>query len=558
MTQPSSERREDQAPAMIASSGRAFWLNLWGGRPPHPLLLLVAFTAAALTAVPLVYVLIRSAQGGPEVWKRLWETRIPLLLANSLKLTLLVTALSTLLGVPLAWITIRTDLPGARHVRWIATLPMVYPSFVGAFAYISVFGRRGLLEQTVSRLLGIPVHEIQLPSIYGLWGTGIIMALFSYPYLYLLVAAAFRNLNPSMEEAAQAAGLSPIKVFWRVAVPLVKPAIGAGSLLVSFHALAEFGTVAMLRYETFTSAIYLQLIGRYDRSAAAALSAVLVAFTISLVVAESYVQRRARFYQTGGTWRSPQMVSLGAWRYPALVCVILVLLASVVLPGALLVYWSYRGIVDGVTTEVWRLAWNSLVSSGLGATLATLMAFSIGYLVTRSRGPGSRLLYQLSFSGYALPGVVVALAMIVLFNTYFSWVYGTIFMMVAGYVVRFLPETLGAQHAALSQISPNVEEAARSCGHSGFATVRRVTLPLAMPGVVAGWSLVFLNCLKELPATLLLRPAGYDTLAVRLWDYAAEGFYSRGGLPGLLLVLLALPPLILLVARVLQGRTSIS
>lgn len=509
-------------------------------------------------AVPLLYVLIRSSQGGAAVWVRLWQTNIPTLLANSLKLTVLVTVLSALFAVPLAWLVVRTDLPGRRHIRWLAALPMIYPSFVGAFTYLTVFGRRGLLEKGLSALTGLPPHEVPLPNIYGLWGTGIVMALFTFPYMYMLVVGALQNLNPSMEEAARSAGLTPLQVFRRIVLPLMRPAIGAGSLLVAFHSLAEFGTVAMLRYDTFTSAIYLQLIGRYDRSAAAALSAVLTLITLALVVGESFIRRRAAYYQTGGTWRPAPLAGLGPWRYPAIAFASLLLIAGVAMPGGLLLYWSYQGIQVGATTEIWTYAWNSLVSSGLGATLATLLAFPIGYLVSRSGSPAARFLYRLSFSGYALPGVVVALAIIMIFNSYVPWLYGTIWVLVAGYIVRFLPETLGAQHAVLSQISPNLEEASRALGNSVWSTLRRVTVPLALPGMLSGWSLVFLNSLKELPATLLLRPAGYDTLAVRLWVYAAEGFYAHGGLPGMLLVALATPPLMLLISRVLSGRSTFS
>ncbi len=557
MTQLPLGTRRETAGSVSTPGFRALWVQAWGGRPPHPLLFIMAFVTAILMAVPLIYVLVRAGQGS-SVWVRLWQTRMPTLIINSLELAAITTVIAALIGVPLAWLVVRTDLPLRRYIGWMATLPMVYPSFVGAFAYITMFGRKGLLESIISNLAGIPPHEVHLPNIYGLGGTSVVMALFTYPYLYMLVAGAFRNLNPSMEEAARAAGLKPLAVFRRVVLPLVKPAVGAGMLLVSFHSLAEFGTVAMLRHETFTSAIYLQLIGRYDRNAAAALSVGLILLTILLVVAESRWQSRARYYQTGGSWRPPLTVRLGRWRYPALVFSLLVILASVVAPGALLVYWSYRGIVEGATGGIWEYLWNSLISSGLGATLATLLAFPIGYLVTRHSGFASRLIYRLSFSGYALPGVVVGLAVIVLFNSYLPWLYGTIWLLTAGYVVRFLPETLGAQQAVLTQISPNLEEAARVSGHSVWAALRRVTLPLAMPGMISGWALVFLNCLKELPATLLLRPAGYDTLAVRLWIYANEGFYSHGGLPGLMLVLLALPPLILLVARVLRGRMSLS
>lgn len=534
--------------------------GVWGARPPHPVLLVLTAVTSVVMAIPLIYVLIRAVQGGLPVWLRLWQTGhgIPRLLLNSVKLAGTVTVLSLLIAVPLAWLVVRTDLPGRRLWRWMAAVPIVYPSFIGAFAYITVFGPRGLLETWLGRWLDVSGQAVRLPSIYGLGGTSIILALFTYPYLYLLVAGALRNLNRNLEESARACGLTPVQVFFRVILPLIRPAIGAGSLLISFHALAEFGTVAMLRYDTFTSSIYMQLVGRYDRSAAAALSVVLVALTIALVAAELRWERQARYYQTDRGWRPPEIIRLGRWRYPALAFAALVMLASAGIPAALLFYWSWRALQEGAASGLLGYAWNTISTSGLAATAATILAFPIAYLASRSPGPASRLVYRLAFAGYALPGVVIALAMIFLFNTYLPWFYGTLWVLVTSYIVRFLPETLGAQHSSLAQVSPSLEEAARSCGRSTWSVFRHVTIPLTLPGIISGWSIVLLNCLKELPATLLLRPAGHDTLAVRLWIYASEGFYTAGALPGLLLVLLALPPLVLLMARVLEGRTSLS
>jgi len=530
---------------------RNIWIRLWGGRAPYPSLLVVAGGTALLMAVPLLYLIVRALGAGHKVWADLWYARLPGLLGNTLKLALATTALAACMGLPLAWLVMRTDLPGRRVVRWLGALPLVYPAFVGSVVYIDIFGPRGLLEQGLQRIVGEPVR---LPSIYGLPGSALVIALFTYPYLYLLTAAALGNLNYTLEEAARTAGLRGMAIFRRVTLPLIRPAVSAGALMVAFHALAEFGTVALMRYDTFTSAIFLQLLGRFDPGRAAALSTILVALTCLILVGEQQFARRARYYQTVGTWRPAPPVRLGPWRWPALIFVGLVLLLSLGLPTGMILYWTAQALQQGLDLRLLEYIWNSVSSAALAATLATALAFPIAYLAARNAGPGSRFLHLLAYSGYALPGVVVALAMTFVFLRWLPGLYGTLWVMVAAYVVRFMPEAIGSEQSALVQIAPSVEDASRLLGHSFMATIRRVTLPLAVPGLVAGWSMVFLNALKELPATLLLRPVGHDTLAVRVWIPASDGFYTRSGPPALFLILLAVPPVMILVGRMLRER----
>lgn len=531
---------------------------MWGGKPPNPGILALAGMTALLAAVPLVYLLIRAVEGGAGVWLPLLGETIPWLLWRSLRLAATTTALALAISVPLAWLVVRTDLPGRRVVSWLLALPLVFPPYVGAFAYITVFGPRGLFEKLVSAWTGIPGPELNLPKIYSLGGTTLVLALFTYPYIYLLVGAALRSFSQSMEDAGRSLGLGPAGVFFRVTLPLLRPALGAGALLVALYALADFGAVAMLRHDTFTNAIYMQLRGRLDRSAASALSAVLVLLTLFFLWAEAWVESKGRYTQTSSSWRPAQPVRLGAWRWPALAFVAVVLLAAVGMPLGMLIYWSLEGLRDGIDPKLWSYAWNSLSSAAGAATLAAVLTFPVAYLAGRHGGLISRGAFQLAYVGYAMPGVVVGLAVTFLFAAYLKPLYGSVWALLAAYLVRFLPQSLGSQHASLAQISPSLEEAARSCGHTPAGALRRVTLPLMMPGILAGWSLVFLNAMKELPATLLLRPAGFDTLAVRIWIDASEGYYSEAAPVALMLVLLALIPLTVLLGRVLHGRARLT
>lgn len=533
---------------------------LWRSRGANPGLMLGALLAALVVAAPLAYLAIRAGQGSADTWRWLLSERLPGLLARTFQLALGTTLLAVGLALPLAWLVHRTDLPGRRWLTWIGALPLVFPPYVGAFIYITLFGPRGQLEGLLSRWTGIPGHEIALPSVYSLPGAILILALFTYPYIYLLVGSALRGGHQSLEEAARSGGLTQSQVFWKVTLPLLRPALVAGGLLVVLYALSDFGSVAMLRVETFTAAIFLQIRGRFDRSAAAVLSLVLVLITLVILFFEEAVQRQgARYYQTTGQWKPARQVPLGRWKWPATLFAWSLAFASVGMPLTMLITWSVEGIAQrGLSLKMLNHAWNSLLSAGGAATAASLLAFPVAYLAVRFQSRFSRILYRLAYIGYSLPGIVVALAAIFLFHRYLGPLYGTVWALLFAYVVRFMPQSMGALHSGLGALSPNLEDAGRSLGLPPAQVLRKITLPLIAPSMVTGWSLVFLNTLKELPATLLMRPAGFDTLAVRVWIDADEGFYALAAPSALLLVILAAIPLSLMLRKVLQGEARLS
>lgn len=499
----------------------------WAGRPPQPSIAVPAAAVALVVVLPLIYVLYRAATGGLTTWQRLLTTRLPQLLLSSLSLTVAVVVAALVVALPLAWLAARTDIPGRRTWRWLFGLPLVFPPYVGAFSYITVFGPRGVAE----KLTGWS------PDVYSFPAVALVMALFTFPYIFLLAAAALENADGTLEEAGRLLGLSPVQVLWRVTLPLVRPAAAAGALLVALYVLSDFGAVTMLRYSTFTSAIYLQLVGRYDRSAAAVLSGVLAVLTAALLWGEGHARRRIRFYQVSGSARPLPKVLLGAWRWPASLWVIAVCALSVALPGIMLLYWTVRGVAEaGLSPDLARYFANSLFTAGIAATLATLLGLPVAYLSGRHRGPLVTAISLLSRCGYVLPGVVVALSLVFFVNRFLPVFYGTFAVLVAALVLRFLPQGVQAMEAVVAQIPPSLEEASRTLGRNSWRTWRGVTLPLAAPGVTAGWALMFISAMKELPATLLLRPAGFDTLAVRVWIDASEGFYNAAAPAALLLV----------------------
>lgn len=521
-----------------------------------PRLLLAAGLVALFVAIPLVYIFFRAFSGGADVWMRLLQTRIWILLANTLLLTVAVTSAAALVGVSMAFLTERTDLPGRQIFRWMLALPLAIPAYIGGIIHLTLLRPRGgVIPQLLESWFGQPVPT---PSPLGLWGATFILTLFTYPYVYLLSAAAFRSLNASIEEASRIFGRNSLRTFWEVTLPALRPGLTAGALLVALDILAEYGTVALLRYETFSSAIFVQLSGRYDRSAASVLSGVLITIAIIILWGELRLQGQARYTQMDSQWRPAVLLPLNRWKIPALLLVMLVASASLLVPVIVLGFWSVTALLEPETlSTIMRSGsqgfgdyiWNSLWSSGLAAFLAVVLSLPVALLAVRYPGRLSRAISRFCQIGYAIPGVVVALSLVLLVNRLLPFLYATPLIVVMAYVLRHMPQAIRASESALNQLSPSMEEASRTLGRTSLQTIFQVILPLILPGLMAGAALVFLTSLKELPATLLLRPAGFDTLAVRVWIWAEEGFYTQAAPAALLLVLASAWPLYFLLRR---------
>lgn len=516
----------------------------------------LAGLVALFVAIPLAYIFLRAAGAGLDDWQRLLQTRIWKLLGNTLLLVGLVTGGALVLGVGLAWLTERTDLPGRKLWRWMFALPLAIPAYIGAIVHLALLRPRGgLLPRLLEDLLGQPVPT---PSPLGLGGAAFILILFTFPYVYLLSGAAFRSQHASLEDAARMLGYKPWQAVLFVTLPALRPGLLAGALLVALDILAEYGTVALLRYETFSSAIFLQLSGRYDRSAAAVLSGVLVGLAVILLWSELRLQGRARFTQMDSSWRPAPTVALGRWRWLLLLFAMGVVFTSLLVPVGVLLAWSVQALLDQQTLQdVFRtgsrgfgsFAWNSLWTSALAALLAVGGSLPVALFSARHPNRLSRFLARFCQVGYAIPGVVIALSLVLLVNRALPLLYATPLVVVMAYVLRHMPQAVRASESALQQLSPTLEEAARISGRSALQAFAQVTLPLILPGLLAGAALVFLTSLKELPATLLLRPAGFDTLAVRVWIWAADGFYVQAAPAALLLVIASVLPLSFLLRR---------
>lgn len=496
---------------------------------------------AAGVAMPAIYLVVRAWSLGPGgVGETVTEARTVGLLVRTTLLAVAVTATAVAIAVPLAWLTTRTDLPGRRTWTVLTALPLVIPSYVGGYVFIAALGPRGLVQGWLE-----PLGVERLPSIYGFGGAWLVLSLFTYPYVLLIVRAAIRGLDPALEEASFGLGRGRRETLRRVVLPQLRPAIVAGSLLVALYALHDFGAVSLLRFDSFTRAIYVSYQASFDRSRAAVLGLMLVALTLIVLVLEARARGRAAFYRRHpGGRRSPPVMALGRWRTPAIIFCAAVTGLALLLPVGVIVFWLVRAAAEGEPVRVAvTAAWNSLRVAGLGALVALIAAWPVAVLGVRFPGRAARTLERATYVGYALPGIVVALALVFFGARYVPALYQTIAMLAFAYAVLFLPQAGGALRASLLQVDPHVEEAAQSLGSSRRRTATSIVLPLIRPGVLAGLALVFLTAMKELPATLLLAPTGFSSLATEVWGATNAASFGRAALPALLLIVLASGPL---------------
>ena len=513
-------------------------------RPPLLLGLLAGLVVAAM-ALPLIYLAVRSFEGG---WEGVAEVVLDgdtlAVLGRSALLAGAVTAASVAVSVPLAWLTTRTDLPGRRAWAVLAALPLVIPSYVGGFVLVSVLGPRGMLQGWLE-----PLGVERLPEIYGFPGAALALTLFSYPYVFLTVRGALRGMDPAMEEAARSLGSGAWETFLRVTLPQLRPGIVAGALLVALYALSDFGVVSLLQYESFSNEIYIQYRSAFDRTPAAILALMLVALTVAVLLVEGRTRGRARYHGNAAA-RPANRVPLGRWRWPAILFCAAVVLLALAAPVGVLAFWLVRGLSEGEPLRpLWNAAWSSIYASGLAATVTALAALPVAILSVRFRGRVSGFVEKTTYLGYALPGIVLALSLVFFGANYAPWAYQTLGLLVFAYAVHFLPQAVGASRSALLQVRPSVEEAARGLGRGPVRVAATITAPLAGSGVVAGAALVFLTTMKELPATLLLGPTGFETLATRIWSATGDAFFARAAAPALLLIAISAVPLYLLVIR---------
>lgn len=457
---------------------------------------------------------------------------------NTVLLMVLVTATAAAIGVTAAWLTERTNLRGRRLWRVLAALPLVIPSYVVGMTFVSASGPSGL----IASLTGW-----QVPSLTGLLGAWAALTVSTYPFVYLTVRATLRRLDPAHEDAARGLGASGRRVFRTVVLPQLRPAVAAGSLLVALYTLSDFGAVSLVRYDAFTRVIYAQYAGRLDRTPAAVLAVILLVIALVIVVAERASRGRAA-YHSRAPQRPPPLRSLGIGRQATATTFLATLaIVSLGVPVATLISWVARS--TQAVTIPWGAMAGSLTASTLAAIVAAAAALPLAVLVARHPSRPTAWAERLAYTTFALPHITVGLGMVFIASRYLGGLYQSLTLLVLVYASIFFAQALGPVRASLLQVSPSLDQASRSLGVGRWRTFGRITLPLARRGMVAGGLLVFLTAMKELPATLFLRPTGFDTLAVRIWSAADSLLYSRAAVAALLLLAVSAIPMYVLTTR---------
>ena len=517
---------------------------------------LVSGAIAAAMVFPLLWLFIRVQD--VELARALELTTSPEtfdILLNSLLLMGLVTGFSILLGVPLAYLTVRTNLPFRRFWTVVAALPLVIPSYVGAFALVSAFGPSGEFESLLA-----PLGVERVPEIYGLPGATLAITLYTYPYVYLTTRAALLTFDDRLVEASQTLNQGRLRTVRRVILPQVRPAVAAGALLAALYALSDFGTPAIMRLPVFTRQIYVEN-QQFGSDYAALLSLELLAVVL-VVLALEWRVRSNRTVSGGGTTGTENRVDLGLWRWPAMLVPATVATAALVVPSWILLLWvrnSGEGYRPNESFE-WIQVVNSVGIAAAAAVVAALLALPVAYFAANHESRLALVFERLTYVGFAVPGVVLALAL-VYFGTGFDGaagdalpaVYQTVPLLVFAYVVRFLPQAVGSARTSLLQVDPHLVEAGRVLGETSLGAFRRVTLPLVRSGIVAGAALVFLTTMKELPVTIILRPTGFETIVTQIWDAQNSGLYQYAAVPALLLLLISGLSMLVILAQERRG-----
>ncbi|KKO02191.1 hypothetical protein LCGC14_0110560 [marine sediment metagenome] len=535
--------------------------------PNMPRWRLVTYLSATLVLMPLLVLVLSWQSVDASIWGHLLQTQMMQLIGNTVMLVLGVGLGVIILGVSLAWLTSLCEFPGKRLFDWALMLPFAIPAYVLAFVMIGLMDFAGPLQSLLRSWFGDDFRLFF--SIRSTGGVILVLTLVFYPYVYMLARSAFLAQGRGLMDASRILGHTPWQGFRRVAMPMARPAIGAGAALAIMETLADFGAVSVFNYDTFTTAIYKTWYGFYSLQTATQLASLLLLFVFLALFVERRAQGSRRFPGTDRPRHGALYRLKGPKAWLASVYCLTVLAVAFLIPVAQLIYWLMNGGLDDLDSRYWGLIRNTLLLGGIAAGMTVTLAIML--VLARRLQPMRKVRSAVAVAnlGYALPGSVLAVGIMFAFSYLDNqlliplqgWfgmenpvplLLGSLFALLLAYLIRFMAVAYGPLDTSLARIRPSLPEAAHSLGQSGWSVFWRVYLPLLLPGVLSAGLLVFVDVLKEMPATLLMRPFGWDTLAVRIFGLTTEGDWSRASLPALTLVVVGLLPVIVLIRR--SGR----
>ncbi len=527
----------------------------------------VALFVAAACLLPMVAVVLAAATGGTATISHLMSTVLPGYALTTAVLVVLVSAGTFSIGVGAAWLVTMTRFPGVRLLEIALVLPLAFPAYVLAYAYTFILDHPGIVQTNLRQITGWGPRDYWFPEIRSTEGAAVMLILVLYPYVYLLARAAFIQQSGSAFLAARALGNSPWMAFWRVSLPMARPAIAGGVLLAVMETIADFGTVAYFGVQTFATGIYTSWFSIGDRAAAAQLALCLLGFALLMAVAERTQRGKAKYYQAGKSHAALPTAHLKGWQsVGAFVLCIIPVVLGFLLPVIILVQMGMTSEQNLLSRRYIGFIQNSLTLAGIAAVVTVFAAICVGFYQRLRPGRVSSAAAYLARLGYAVPGGVIAVGLIVPFagfdNTLDAWmrktfdistgllITGSIWLLVAAYMVRFLAAALSAYEGGQSTVHANMDAASRSLGQTPLATLRRVHLPILTPSLLTALLIVFVDVMKELPATLIMRPFNFDTLAVQAYRLASDERLEGAAVPSLVILAVGLLPVILICRQV--------
>ncbi len=515
-----------------------------------------------IVLLPLIVIFTESSGLSSDSWGLLWKNSIPGLLWKTIKLAVVVALFTIVMGVSTAWLLTRCRFRGSSIMVWLMVIPLAVPTYVYADIYIRLLSDSGWLawlavfwDSVISSSIMQGLQSIwawltgdtaSLSEFTDLLSVAFVLSFASFSYVFLMVRAALSKSTQSLEEAARMQGASSREVFWRVNVPLLRPAIAASMAIVVLHTISDFGAVNILQYRTFTSAIYLEYINdASDLGRPAALSMVVVFLAMTFLVLERFFRSRQKYYSNDNKLKESQIKLLTGWKKGlAWFWIGLIAIFAVILPVGWILVNSIETFVGGkVGWALWNNSLSSFLVAAVAATVALIAGFPVAYYHSRRKTLLSAVCMHASNVGFILPGPIIALGVLIIgasiFNELSSAVY--LFIWILAVSIRYLPLAVQAQESLLQQLTPSMEQAGRILGASAWENLKRVILPAIKPGMISAWVLVFIDALKELPAALLLRQIDITTLPVMIWEQANEELIEATAVASLMLILATLP-----------------
>ncbi|MBA3581039.1 MAG: iron ABC transporter permease [Gammaproteobacteria bacterium] len=530
---------------------------------------LSAVFLALLISLPVLTLLSYLLQPNAQVWQHLASTVLPKYIYNSLWLMFGVGSLSLIIGISTAWLVSMCRFPGRNYLQWALLLPMAIPGYIIAFTYAGLLDPAGIVQTQLRDTFAWQYGDYWFPEIRSLWGAIVMLSLVLYPYVYLTARAAFLEQSICVLEVSRTLGCTAWRAFFRIALPLARPAIVAGLLLALMETLADFGTVDYFGVPTFTTGIFRTWFGLGDAAAAAQLACVLMSFIFILIVVERISRQGARYHHTSSRYSElPAYHLKGVWKLTAISICLLPVLLGFIIPATQLLRWSWQTFSNDA--EFHTLIFNSLWLASITALLALLLAAALAYGQRLHPSLMVRASLRFAGTGYAMPGTVIAVGVMILagafdarldtfwqqlFNEYSPILLsGTFVALIFAYLVRFLSVSLSTVEAGLGKIKPSMDDAARALGRRALPTLLNIHFPLMRGTLLTALLMVFVDVMKELPATLVMRPFNFNTLAVRAYELASEEQLAAAAPAGLAIVVAGIIPVILISYSIQRAR----